>query len=719
MQSSESPSYTSNTLGTKRTRISRACDVCRRKKIKCDVDGESPCTTCKQYNWECTFNDTAKKRGPPKGYIDSLETRLRKMESLLEKIQPDSSKSKAQQAITKNVPIPAESSSPIRELPPIQMPTSVEHSKIVRYLGSSSGYYLVSDILDSKESDGGDKMTPAEVAAAENQRRSSLIQTENLGPVRFRKINVDDDDVLFVRDKTLEEHVDQLQTDKRDLDESIASKAVLDELVKKFFEINFVSLPLVDKDEFMDGYEGRIEPPPAPILTYAICSYACIVIPLNDPIFERHNVDRNKLFDTLVEHTTYLVRKEYLTPRIATIQALVLLCSYRSCDNSFYKNWLRTGMSVRMAQELGLHRSLEKVPLSEAQVESNKRLWYCIYCVDRWCCASMGRPLAIADADCDIDLPHIRGGENGTKDYSLFINFIKLSGILGEVLRRIYSPRAKSQGYNTVQSYHTVQSIYRMLNDWLGSIPEQQRISPEEARSTYGATILSTKMKEAGPLMTCYYVVVILLYRSFLVSDPNDVYPQLYKESSERCTDAAKSVVDIARLIQPIEIVHFGWNFSGYAVFQASLIHVYNCTSSVPEVAETARQYIHICIEECIKPLNDEMSNGPQALPLLHTLMSLIGVERKEAETNPINSANSNGFNSSTTIPFIASANTINPSPMSVQTIVSGWDNEIPKVDNASTAAWQCLFSSAATPFFENEADWQATLASLFDETAQ
>jgi hypothetical protein len=452
---------------------------------------------------------------------------------------------------------------------------------------------------------------------------------------------------------------------------------------------------------------------------------------LNDPIFEKHNVDRNRLFDTLVEHTTYLVRKEYLTPRIATIQALVLLCSYRSCDNSFYKNWLRTGMSVRMAQELGLHRSLEKVPLSEAQVESNKRLWYCVYVSDRWSSALTGRPLAIADTDCDIELPQVRRG-GGSNDYSLFINFIKLSGILGEVLRRIYSPRAKSQGYNTVQSYHTVQSIYRMLNDWLKSIPDQQRISPEEARSTYGATILSTKMKEAGPLMTCYYVVVILLYRSFLVSDPNDVYPQLYKESSERCTDAAKSVVDIARLISPFEIVRFGWNFSGkkkgiqmdryddrlmhmyikgYAVFQASLIHVYNCTSSVPEVADTARKYIHTCIRECIKPLNDEIAHGPQALPLLQTLMNLIGVDIDKEQIDPIHNTNGYAVPSTsgytTTATNVNTATSINPSPMSVQTIVSDWNNEPPKADAASAAAWQCLFSSAATPFFENEADWQ------------
>ncbi|ORZ13578.1 hypothetical protein BCR42DRAFT_66502 [Absidia repens] len=52
----------------KRMRISRACDGCRRKKIKCDTEGEgSTCKSCRLANTVCTFKDSAKKRGPPKG----------------------------------------------------------------------------------------------------------------------------------------------------------------------------------------------------------------------------------------------------------------------------------------------------------------------------------------------------------------------------------------------------------------------------------------------------------------------------------------------------------------------------------------------------------------------------------------------------------------------------------------------------------------------------
>ncbi|KAJ2517855.1 hypothetical protein H4217_003692 [Coemansia sp. RSA 1939] len=66
----------------KRQRVSRACDKCRRKKVKCD--GKHPvCSHCEELGYECTYLDATKKRGPPKGYIEVIESRLHKLEELV------------------------------------------------------------------------------------------------------------------------------------------------------------------------------------------------------------------------------------------------------------------------------------------------------------------------------------------------------------------------------------------------------------------------------------------------------------------------------------------------------------------------------------------------------------------------------------------------------------------------------------------------------------
>lgn len=56
----------------KRSKVSRACDECRRKKVKCDAQtdaGGAPCSSCRRANLECLFSRIPQKRGPSKGYV--------------------------------------------------------------------------------------------------------------------------------------------------------------------------------------------------------------------------------------------------------------------------------------------------------------------------------------------------------------------------------------------------------------------------------------------------------------------------------------------------------------------------------------------------------------------------------------------------------------------------------------------------------------------------
>ncbi|KAI4127524.1 MAG: hypothetical protein LQ347_004565 [Umbilicaria vellea] len=73
----------------KRTKVSRACDECRRKKIRCDATSESgieQCSSCKRVGGTCKFSRVPMKRGPSKGYIKELADRLVNLEN---SIQPN------------------------------------------------------------------------------------------------------------------------------------------------------------------------------------------------------------------------------------------------------------------------------------------------------------------------------------------------------------------------------------------------------------------------------------------------------------------------------------------------------------------------------------------------------------------------------------------------------------------------------------------------------
>ncbi|MCJ1431209.1 Transcriptional activator protein acu-15, partial [Xylographa pallens] len=62
------------------SRIAQACDRCRSKKIRCD--GVTPCCSqCANVGFECKTSDKLSRRAFPRGYTESLEERVRALES--------------------------------------------------------------------------------------------------------------------------------------------------------------------------------------------------------------------------------------------------------------------------------------------------------------------------------------------------------------------------------------------------------------------------------------------------------------------------------------------------------------------------------------------------------------------------------------------------------------------------------------------------------------
>lgn len=68
------------TPGSHTDRIAQACDRCRSKKIRCD--GKRPhCSQCLSVGFECKTSDKLSRRAFPRGYTESLEDRVRQLES--------------------------------------------------------------------------------------------------------------------------------------------------------------------------------------------------------------------------------------------------------------------------------------------------------------------------------------------------------------------------------------------------------------------------------------------------------------------------------------------------------------------------------------------------------------------------------------------------------------------------------------------------------------
>jgi hypothetical protein len=88
------------------------------------------------------------------------------------------------------------------------------------------------------------------------------------------------------------------------------------------------------------------------------------------------------------------------------------------------------------------------------------------------------RPLGISDADVDTEKPEPKNEKDET-----FLHFIKLSEIVGEVLRRLYSAKAKSMGYGRKEVENVTELLRGMLSDWRKCLPERLNITDSELAS--------------------------------------------------------------------------------------------------------------------------------------------------------------------------------------------------------------------------------------------
>lgn len=79
----------------KKRKLSRACDICRKRKVRCDFvelpSGDlQKCLNCFSSKLECTFSEDIKPRKTSKNYIQKLEKKVERSERLLKLLCPDS-----------------------------------------------------------------------------------------------------------------------------------------------------------------------------------------------------------------------------------------------------------------------------------------------------------------------------------------------------------------------------------------------------------------------------------------------------------------------------------------------------------------------------------------------------------------------------------------------------------------------------------------------------
>ncbi|CAE6420960.1 unnamed protein product [Rhizoctonia solani] len=447
---------------SKRTKTQRACDPCRRKKIRCDIlpDTDPPiCQHCKQYSFNCTF------------FLPITETRFKKKRMEEDQGTGAGGNTSANKPHT-SPPTPSLDSSthahshhsqqPPSQSQQIQQQQQQPQSKgEVKIYGPTSLSFLVHSTAT----------IPVRTMESYDTRYGQTWQVGASGEgfIQVLEPSTPNQPASSPLPKPLEHRIE---------------RETLQNLINAYFREVAPTFCVITRDEFVRS------PAPPPVLLYSMCVVAACSRRVERGVFEA-------LRGTLA---TVMRNDDVLSvSSVANVQALLILsmngdCHSLNVPNATSAAWLRAGAAIRMAQDLGMHRA-EAV---QTDLELRRRLWSACVIVDSWYAASYGHPLTINVLDCDVRLPRSDEAEGHKMEF--MGELVKLSILLGRVLKSIYSPTGLLHARDNI-----LETLLADLDLWRHQLPQQ-----------FVFTNAATANTHAGLLHLYYACVCMMFWRVFM-----------------------------------------------------------------------------------------------------------------------------------------------------------------------------------------------------------
>ncbi|KAI0123863.1 fungal-specific transcription factor domain-containing protein [Xylariales sp. AK1849] len=560
----------------KRRRVTRACDECRRKKIKCD--GKQPCTHCQVYSYDCTYDKPSnRRRNPAPQYIEALESRLQRAEGLLRKFMPDVDLSDP--SLDPSVQQEFRLREQARNKPSRKDGAQSKHDSS----GSSSiksDEQLLTMISGVGQLDFDDK-------------GDYDFHGHSSGTVFFRRIKVHFKSLLG-RDY----HIPVLPRPPKpsgfyNLD-SLRSPAAHSPGSRKAISPELCDLPPKVIARKLSGYS----------LKYATCLLRIVHVPsfytMIDKIYEKspanYGTDDHRqlalLYSVLALGCMYNVADDrgeskkppyeiaqeqglryYTSARfllqditdcrdLTSLQALLFMILFVQSISNLSTCYGFVGIALRSALRMGLHRNLPHAQDTAIEAESRRRVFSVCRQLDIYVSALLGFPMLLNVEDIDQPLPTPVDDEYVTKDGIMSVpagttSFIEafnahaqLMDILSKVMKHIYPLKGVEQSATEgdqvdatyTVSYAKVKEMEKALHQWNEDLPVAWRPDsdgPEEV------------IRVRNLLRFAYAHVQLVLYRPFL----HAVSPRVTagKKIDDRSYACGAAGINVAR-----NIVHIG-----------------------------------------------------------------------------------------------------------------------------------------------------------------
>ncbi|KAI5783620.1 fungal-specific transcription factor domain-containing protein [Geopyxis carbonaria] len=328
-----------------------SCDACRERKVKCDATETASCNECKSRGVKCQFTKETNRRMSSIKQVQDLEKQLAAAKSMIQKLR-DGKDIPGHMAVSHEshdnlmFNVPEIGSTPQRrpQAPPVARDLAEVRSHVRNY---GRGVF---------------KPPPP--------YRQVGVQTEFAHPV-FPLPPIEIGEILLA-----------------------SYYATIHNIIPILHWPQFVGM--YDEVKHKGSLEG-VDPVWGSIL-FAV--FACGILYTTDPNVRGQFHDNGRTYIEYSRQLTDLFNDEFTIDHARSALLTSIYLTELNCKSAAW-TWL--GSTVRIAQDIGLHRETGPWPVVEG--EMRRRVWWGIYAWDRLLSVELGRVLLIEDRDCDIGLP--------------------------------------------------------------------------------------------------------------------------------------------------------------------------------------------------------------------------------------------------------------------------------------------------------------------------
>ncbi|KIY03402.1 uncharacterized protein Z520_00093 [Fonsecaea multimorphosa CBS 102226] len=388
----------------RRTSTVRACEPCRRRKIRCS--GEQPCETCQWYRKaaSCHYTEPRQRQIPSRRSVEKISQTLQDYRVILQKlfpnVHPDQLKELPRERLVDLVQKgnqfhpPSPRTPSVEEKPPPVNPDAANLEQLQPTPEDGNDGFL-----DRKAHALKGITDDVNMLSLSVKQNSTYLGISSVMAV-LRVITWLDPEcltkspersVIPTREPSPTPENNRMESDQTRIDTSSASAWDEIPLINAYFSYVHPFIPLIEEQVFRDTYMAAQRTDSRWLLLLnSVLAMGSVAAGTSEDA--GHHVYFNRAKQHLSMDTLDSAHLE-------TVQALAIL-------SGFYLHYVQIpnqanalmGATLRVATTLGLHRDYTegvgptKVQKASFSIEMRRRIWWCTFMLDAWAGNTLGRP---------------------------------------------------------------------------------------------------------------------------------------------------------------------------------------------------------------------------------------------------------------------------------------------------------------------------------------